>query len=68
MLYECAAELERKDAEIARLTAGAEESLTTHLGTTAEDWAGMWTIANERANKAEADLAAARLLAGSEGW
>lgn len=55
-------ELAAKDTEIARLQqlAVAEESSVTHLGTSAADWYGMWGIANERANKAESDLAALR--------
>ncbi len=64
---ECATELDRQDAEIARLTALVKDPLTTHKGRTAEQWHtaagkwyGMWNVANERANKAEDDLAALR--------
>lgn len=63
VLQECASALEAKDAEIARLTAVVKESLTTHAGIPAEDWAGMWNIANERANKAEAEVERVRVLA-----
>jgi len=47
------AEVHRQDAEIDRLRQEA-----THLGTTAEEWAGMWDVARLRADKAEADLRA----------
>lgn len=37
-----------------------DDEARKELGTTAAEWAGMWNVANERANKAEADLAALR--------
>ena len=55
---ECVTELERKDAEIARLK--DELARSSHLEATSDEWHGMWDVANERANKAEADLAALR--------
>ena len=53
VLRECAAELDH-------LSQRAD-----HLGTSAHEWYGMWNIANERANKAEADLAALREAVGA---
>lgn len=52
---ECVTELERKDAEIARLK--DELARSSHLEATSDEWHGMWDVANERANKAEAEAA-----------
>lgn len=54
-LHQSAAVLRECAAELDHLSHRAD-----HLGTSAQEWYGMWNIANERANKAEADLAALR--------